>query len=189
MLPFSRRFYPYLRLTSPVLLLGFLPRPAQAQDLVPRLWEWRTKRAVKAALSQTSTEAALSRELSLRCAGHRPVWRAAAQTLPPATPAATDPASPTTLPSSTNVATPPPPRGVALYADVSLGFDGQTAVLTDPIPREARIRRRIRVLNISAEYPLAPRTVWRWACRFCRNRHATATVRALRHGAARAWAM
>ncbi len=155
MLTLSRRFR--LHLVVSASLIGFLPRPSHAQDLVPRLWAWRAKRAFKASQSQTATEAALNRKSSLRRSRQRTFWIAVAQIQPPTESAATQSTTPATLAPGAASATPPAPRGIALYTDFSLGFDGQTAVVSDPVPREVRIRRRIRVLNISADYPIAPR--------------------------------
>jgi hypothetical protein len=136
-----------------LLLGGSAPLPGHAQDLVPRLELWRAKRAINTSLAQTASDAALNRKLSLSRSGSQPFWVVVAQIEPPVGKGATDP-----TPEIFEGSAPPAPRGIGVYTDFSMGFDKQSAVVDDPAPREVQIRRRIRILNISAEVPLARRT-------------------------------
>lgn len=60
--------------------------------------------------------------------------------------------------AQTNPNAPPSRRPISVFVDVGLGFDSQTAATTGPTPIVVDVRRRIRVVNLSAEYPLASRT-------------------------------
>ncbi len=150
MLAFAPRSLPR-RIILPLLALtGLFSSPGSAQELMPRLHAWRAKRAA----NTPASDAAFGRSRPMR-----PVWVVLAQLEPPANPSAASSTSPTGDREVQPAGTPESGRRrVTTYADLSFGFDGQTIVVADPTPREARIRRRIRVLNVSAEYPLGPRT-------------------------------
>lgn len=131
-----------------------LSAPVSAQEISGRLAEWRLRRALKANLA-----AALSDAGPMRL--HPPttplrIYRVAvAQIDPSAAQSATSPELSEPLPGAVPLAR---KIGVTVSADLSFGFDNENAVQNLPTPTAVTISRRIRVLNISAEYPLSART-------------------------------
>lgn len=126
--------------------------PSQAQELQSRLAMWRWNKALHKAVDAQRVPVSSRYRL-------RPLWTALAQLQPPST-STTDSRSTTISPNAdTTVAVPlRGRRQISTYTDFSLGFDGETAVVADPVPREIRIRRSIRVLNLAVDYPLGART-------------------------------
>ncbi len=131
-----------------------LSMPVSAQEISGRLAEWRLRRALKANLAATLSEAGPMR-LHPRTTPLRIYQVVVAQIVPPAAENATSTSSPAPLPG----AIPPAQKiGLKVSTDLSFGFDNENAVQNLPAPTAVQIRRRIRVLNISAEYPLSART-------------------------------
>ena len=128
--------------------------PVSAQELSGRLAEWRLRRALKANLAATLSDAGAMR-LHPKTTPLQTYWIAVAQTEPPADESAASPTRPVPLPGAVPL---DKKVGITAYADLSFGFDNEKNVQNLPAPTAVQIRRRIRVLNISAEYPLAVRT-------------------------------
>lgn len=153
-----KRFPHFWLVTAASIVLSV---PVSAQEISDRLSEWRLRRALQANLATARDDAGPMR-LHPRTKPLRVYRVIVAQMGPPteqtassADASATSPSSPAALPG----AIPPAQKlGVRVSADLSFGFDNENAVQNLPAPTAVQIRRRIRILNIAAEYPLSART-------------------------------
>ncbi len=144
--------FPHFWLVAAAFIV--LCAPVSAQEISTRFAEWRLRRALQVNLAATLDDAE-PMQLRPRTKPLRIYRVAVAQIDPPADQSATSPELSEPLPGAI---APAQKIGVRVSADLSFGFDNENVVQNLPDPTAVTIRRRIKVLNISADYPLSVRT-------------------------------
>jgi hypothetical protein len=140
-----------------LLATALFSGPAMAHGLRERFTAYRqnsasTSKGWLSAAGSTATEKPGGTILG------RPQWVAVAQIIPAPAPEAPSPQVTSTVPVEAARNAARRRRELSVYTDLQFGYDKQQVLVTSPTPFLADVRRQIRDLVVTAQYPLAQNT-------------------------------